>query len=83
MRRDKRGRKTSITKPRYTKRINFLMTPEEHRLLFLVAERCGYRSASEFVRAKIWEEYQRLQQPSASESPASGKREEVVEVRVE
>ncbi|MEM1909427.1 MAG: hypothetical protein QXT79_08645 [Thermofilaceae archaeon] len=53
-------RKRIVREARYTKRMIFLLTPEEHELLFLVAEKGGYGSAADFLRTKIHEEYERL-----------------------
>lgn len=53
-------RRRIVKQARYTKRMIFLLSPEEHKLLFLVAEKSGYKSAADFLRAKIHEEYKRL-----------------------
>jgi len=80
----KRGRKAVIpSRRRYTKDIHLLLTPEEYEQLFIVAEKGGYKSAAEFIRSKIREEYAKLACRERQRGAARRREEKEVEARVE
>lgn len=79
----KRGRKAVIPSRRYTKDIHLLLTPEEYEQLFIIAEKGGYKSAAEFIRSKIREEYAKLVRRERQRGAARKREEATVEARVD
>ncbi|MEM1810270.1 MAG: hypothetical protein QW324_05355 [Thermofilaceae archaeon] len=79
----KRGRKAVLpSRRRYTKDIHLLLTPEEYEQLFIIAEKGGYKSAAEFIRSKIREEYAKLMRKERRRE-AARREEAIVEARVD
>ncbi|MEM0272606.1 MAG: hypothetical protein QXU60_06090 [Sulfolobales archaeon] len=80
----KRGRKAVVkSQRRYTKDIHLLLTPEEYEQLFIIAEKGGYKSAAEFIRSKIREEYAKLVRGEEQRGAVRGRGGAEVEAMVE